>query len=221
MKKNSGLFFGLPCWKVGTVLLVFCAFTTVSRADVVVDNTGTSAFSYSGLPLAQVFTMSGTSGNLSSLTLELNVLTAGSAEVDLYSVTAGHVPNSLIASLGTVSGGTFGDGQLIAVSSLFNQALTANTEYAIVLQPSSPGVVEWDNISSAASGGTGALGLAYFNSSGWSTVPDGNYFQMNLQTTPVPEVPITGVVMGFGALAIALVHTLRCKLHPAFHSSIA
>ena len=125
------------------------------------------------------------------------------------------MPNSLITSLGTVSGGTTGDGQLIAVSSLVNQALTANTEYAIVMQTST-GTVSWDNTPSAASGGTGTLGLAYFyNGNSWGTVPDNNYFQMNLQTTPVPEVPMTGVVMGFGALAIAVGHTLRRKFRPA------
>jgi len=42
--------------------------------------------------------------------------------------------------------------------------------------------------------------------------PFGVYFDnFKINATAVPEVPITGAVMGFGALAIALGHTLRRK----------
>lgn len=42
------------------------------------------------------------------------------------------------------------------------------------------------------------------------------YFDnFKINATAVPEVPITGAVMGFGALAIALGHTLRRKFRPA------
>jgi len=72
MKKNLGTFILASRWGVGAVLMAFCAFTPVSRADVIVDNTGATTFTHlSGAPVAQVFTMPGYSGDISSLTLEL------------------------------------------------------------------------------------------------------------------------------------------------------
>jgi len=216
MKNNLGMFFGLSRWGVGAVVLALWAFAPVSSdaLETIVNNTGSSSASYLANPFAQVFTMSGTSGNINNLTLELNVITTGSAEVDLYSVSSG-APGSLLQNLGNVTAVITGNSQSIAVGSVNQYLLAAGTQYAIVLQNPSSGLIGWDNTSSAVSGGTGTLGLAYFNNAGnWSTVPDNNYFQMNLMTTPVPEVSMTGAVMGFGALAIALGHTLRRKHRP-------
>jgi hypothetical protein len=206
-------------------LLALCAFTPVSRADVIVDNTGAVSQFVSGSSFAQVFTMSGTSGNLSSLTLNLDVVgSGGSAQIDLYNVSAG-APTTLATALGTVSSASTGSSVLAAVSLSSNPLLTAGGTYAVVMEyPSTPsGSLAWNYTTGNASGGTGSFGGIYFSTdhgANWNVYSTLNAMQMNLQTTPVPEVPMTGVVMGFGALAIALGHTLRRKLSTAV-SSIA
>jgi hypothetical protein len=221
MKKNLGMTFGLSRWGVGAVLLALCAFTSASRADVIVDNTGNAhnpGDFVVGQPFGEVFTMSGTSGNLSSLTLVFDSSSTGSADVQVYN-TSGGAPSTSLYDLGniTLSGNT-----LTTANFGSSDLLTAGVEYAIVLQSSS---MAWDytldSTGSTGPGGAGS-GLAYnFYASEWNQLtPGNNYFQMNLLTTPVPEIPITGTLMGFGALAIAFGCTLRRKLHSAV-SSIA
>jgi hypothetical protein len=207
MKKNLGMFFGLSRCGVGAVLLGLCAFTPVSRAGVVIDNLGDGSNGgiNGALAAAQVFTMSGSSGDINSLTLDLVASVGGSAEVDLYSV-SGSAPGSLIADFGTVSVASSGN---IAVSLISYPLLSSGTSYAIVLQPSSSST-SWEYTTTASSGGSGSLGGLYYEVSGnWYQYTSGNYLQMSLSTTPVPEVPMTGMVMGFGALAIALGRRLR------------
>ena len=220
MKQNLGTYFLTPRRVAGAVMLALFAFIPVSQAqDVIVNNTGASVLSVSGTPFAQVFTMSGTSGTISSLTLELNSTGGGTATVSLYSVSSG-TPTSLLYNLGTVTAGTSGNNQLIAVSSLNNVSLSAGTQYAIAMQYPSSGSIGWDAVTSTASGGDApSLGGQYLEiGSVWFLYNQNNSFQMDLQTTPVPEVPVTGAVMGFGALAIALGHTLRRKLGAAVSS---
>jgi len=213
MKKNFGMFFGLPRWDVGAVVLALCALTPVSRAGVIINNTG-SNFSFfhgadpGGDPLAQVFTMSGTS--FDSLILQLQSTAGGSASVDLYNVNGSDVPTTLLQHLGTVTTGTSGDGQLLSVGSFSVSGLTSGNQYAIVLQVPTSGSLAWDVIDSAGS----LPAPVQYNSGGWISAP-GNYFQMDLELTAVPEVPMTGAVIGFGALAIGLGHTVRRKLRPA------
>jgi hypothetical protein len=211
MRKNLGMFFGLSRCGAGAVLLALCAFATVSRADVVVNNTGGNSSYSGGVALGEVFTMSGTSGDLASLVLQLFSSAGGVAEVDLFSISSG-APSSELYDLGNVTVGA-GNNQLVSVTSLPNNVLlNANTTYAIVLEAPSSGSLAWDGISGTASGGTGpALGGEYYESGAvWFSSNPNASFQMNLQTTtPVPEVPMTGVVMGFGALAIALGRKLR------------
>jgi len=207
MKKNLGMFFGLPCCGAVAVLMGLCAFTPVSRADVAVNNEGYS--SGGGLnganELAQEFTMSGTGGSLSSLTLDL-LITGGSgtAAVSVFNVNGSGVPTTLLAIVGTINVASSGDN---AVSLISYPLLTGSASYAIVLQPSAAATA-WEYTATAGSGGSGSLGGAYFYSGAWYQF-GGNYLQMSLSTTPVPEVPMTGLVMGFGALAIALGRKLR------------
>ena len=221
MKKNFGMFILAPRWGVGAVLLALCAFTPVSRADVIVDNTGattlSTVFGGPGHQIAQVFTMSGTSGNISSLALLLDSTTAGTytLNVDLYATSSG-APTGLATFLGTVTASTTGDRQLIGVSSLTSGVtLTPGTQYAVALEQN--GNLQWDYTSTS---GVGPIYYSLDAGSTWTVYGSPGNMQMNLQTTPVPEVPVTGVVMGFGALAIAVGGTLRRKLHPAV-SSIA
>jgi hypothetical protein len=221
MKKNLGMFILAPRFGVGAVLLALCAFTPLSRADVIVDNTGATTggtvFGSSGNQIAQVFTMSGTSGNISSLALLLDSTTAGTytLNVDLYATLLG-APTGLATFLGTVTASTTGDRQLIGVSSLTSGVtLTPGTQYAVALEQN--GVLRWDYTA------TPGVGPVYYSSdagSSWTAYGASGNMQMNLQTTPVPEVPMTGAVMGFGVLAIAVGSTLRRKTRPAV-SSIA
>jgi hypothetical protein len=225
MKKNSGMFFWLPCWRMGAVLLALCAFTPVSRADVIIDNTsGSFAGSDLGDTYAQVFTMPGYGGTISSLTLVLGFnYTTSPAEVDLYSFN-GSLPGSQIGSaLGTVSAGSSGN---VTVGLTSFPVLSSGVSYAIVLQNPSSGFIAWNfTADPSANTGDGTLGGQYSsgdNGVSWGLIVNssGDYFQMSLQTSPVPEVPMTGAVMGFGVLSIAMCHTLRRKIRPAV-SSIA
>ena len=215
MKKNLVALFGLSRWGVGAVALALCAFAPASRADVVVNNTGDATFTQlGGSEFAQVFTMSGTSGNISSLTLDLYSTAGGTVNVDLYGTSSGQ-PNGSATLLGTVTAGTSGGGQLISVSGLNNVLLTSGTQYAIALEYNSS--VQWEY---TLTGGVGSIYSSTDNGVSWGVYGGSGSLQMNLQTTPVPEVPMTGIVMGFGALAIAVGGILRRKMRTAV-SSIA
>lgn len=224
MKKTFGMICGAPFRSAGVALLFLFTYVPLSRAEVIINNTGDSLGSYvlktGNPPLAQVFTMSGTSGNLSSLTVELRVYGAGSVNIDLYSAASGGAPISLLSALGTVSSATIGD-QSFTLSLQNNPLLTAGGTYAIVLETPTSGQFGWQATATSASGGTGTLGDNYYYSGGsWSVASAGYYWQMNLQTTPIPEVPITGAVMGFGALALAVGRTLHRKHRSAASTSI-
>ena len=215
MKKNLGTFFGLSHLGVGAALLALCAFTTVARADLINTLTASTTTQVSGTPFAQVFTMVGSDGNISSLILELSSVVGGTANVDLYDVSAG-APGSLLQILGSVTAAAVGDNQQITINPLNSYTLIQNTQYAIVLQNPTSGSIAWDDVAGTASGGAAPAlgGEYYYNGSAWNTWNAGRSFQLDLQTTPVPEVPMTGMVMGFGALAIAIGRNLRRKLYP-------
>jgi hypothetical protein len=168
-------------------------------------------------PLAEVFTMSGNAGYISSLTMSMNVSTpSASWEVDLYNTSSG-APNVKIAQLGTITDGTIG--------TLNNVLLAASTQYAIVLQnPGSSLAMQWNYTTSTDPGtGVGANGTVQY---GYYTDNDGSTwnratftdqesmshfvnYQMELETSPVPEVPFTGLVFGLGAIAIAAGSKIR------------
>ncbi|HEY5041760.1 MAG TPA: hypothetical protein VIK53_07125 [Verrucomicrobiae bacterium] len=215
MKKNIVLF-GLPGFGVQAFLLSLCVFTSVSYADIVVDNTGDThdATGSSGVTFAQVFTM-GTAGNISSLTLSLSG--SASSEVYVYSATSGSSPSSAYNGLGNA---LYDLGNVSASSPTItglNDSLSAGGTYAIVLALSGS---QWNLTTSSSivtDNGSSIGGLYYDNAGTWSGL-GGDFAQMNLAA--VPEVPMTGAVMGFGVLAIAVGATLRRKLRPAV-SSIA
>jgi hypothetical protein len=144
--------------------------------------------------------------------MTLDITSAGTAAVDLFNV-SGVAPTTLAAVLGSVTTTSAGNPVTIAVNLTSNPLFTAGGSYAIALAyPATPSAsLSWDYTTTAGSGGTGSLGGLYysFNSGSTWTAYGGGALQMNLQTTPVPEVPMTGMVMGFGALAIALGRKLR------------
>src|ERR1035438_2891448 len=153
MKKNLGVTFGLSRWGVGAVLLALCAFTPLSRADVVIDNLsasdGTGTFATSSRTdtgvageWEQVFTPAA-GGTISSLTLELYSSRTGNGNVELYSVTGSGASAVFTdkGSIGSVSVGSSGDWQRIAV--IPSSATLTGGEYAIGLTTTS-GQISWD-----------------------------------------------------------------------------
>ena len=223
MKKNLGTFLGLSSWGVGAALLALCAFTPLSRADVIVDNTARPLIGSDGnVPTAQVFTMP-TSGaatyTISSLTLSLGAGSSGTAEVYVYNATSGNPPSlgyngggNALYDLGSVNGAT----GVVNLTSPSSDILSLSGTYAIVLAGS--GTISWDYTTTAGNsnvGATGTLGGSYdWSGTTWG-INSGQFFQMDLNATPVPEVPMTGAVMGLGTLAIALGTALRRKIWAA------
>jgi|SRR5208282_5870325 len=229
MKKNLGMYILASRCGVGAVFLALCAFTPASRADVtVINNSGDTSDGGSvvaadgggGTAWAQTF-LSGSSGQISSLTLTL-AASSGSMEVDLYAVAdSGSGPSGTAVDIGSVAAGT----GIVTLNNVNVSAnpLTSGDYYAIALQPAGSGSdsISWNATATSASGGSGTLYEIYKNTgSGWVYSSSTPYLQMDLSVTPVPEVPLTGVVMGFGALAIAVGSSLRRKMRPAV-SSIA
>lgn len=218
--KNLAVFFLAPGRVVGSILLTLCSLAPVSHASVIINNTGNGFISSDGGgdTLAQVFQTPNYSGNISSLSLVMGLGAASSSEAFLYA-TSGGVPTGSGVDIGTVSTTAGGSGfAAINVQNPAALALSANTIYAIVLQTESGS--EWAESGTMAQtpGGDGVVGSGlYYNGSSWAVeesieTSSPLYFGMDLEVSPVPEVPMTGVVMGFGALAIGLGQTLRRKL---------
>lgn len=214
MKKNLGTFFGLPGLGAGVVAMALCAFIPASRADVAIINNlgdthdgGYISLNDGGTAWAQTF-QAGSSGNIDGLTLSLGT-SSGSMAVLLYAVNdSGSGPNGTGINLGTVAAAT----GIVTLNNL-TTPLTLGNYYAIALQPAVSGSdsIAWNSTENPVSGGSGTtLYEIYKNSgSGWVYNSSTPYLQMNLEVAPVPEVPMTGMVMGFGALAIVLGRKLR------------
>lgn len=215
MKKNLGTFWGSPRLGVGAVIIGLWALTVASRADiVVVDNTtvpGTTPYQQL-YQQAQVFTM-GANEDLSKLTLVLSG--TGSRDVQIWNWASG-APTTMVLNgdLGNIS-------QAVNTVSAAGVSLTGGNTYAVVLGLTGANTLGWGYVASTAySSGDGSSlpsgGGLYYNNSGWTPV-SGNNFRMSL--TAVPEVPITGIFMGIGALAIAAGHSLRRKFRPSLSNS--
>lgn len=224
MQKNLGMFFWVPRLGVGVVLLALFAFTSASRAGVIVDNitgntfvNGTTAKNYKsqGFDATQ-------SGPISSVSLELSFSVGTSGSMSVYLVTAnssGQPTEAYTAgiNLGTIytSEGVDGTPSTYAVENLASSVeLTAGDYYAIVIYGKDPslsgGNPSWmflpparddANFLGAYSSGDG-ISFSIFNSAE----------ERGLEINEVPEVPMTGMMMGIGALCLAAGHTLRRKL---------
>jgi hypothetical protein len=211
MKKNLGTFSELPIC-VGAALLALCTISPLSHAAVV-DNMPAAGYSTIGnvevgnFEQAQVFTMPSYGGTISSLALRLQAPSSVTTDVDLYSVSGSTF--SFVETFGTVTADS--SGTVFAVSLSSNPSLSADTSYAIALQKA-PSTLEWGYTTTSGSGGDGTLGSTYLSTDAgvtWIAGTSGQYLQMDLAV--VPEVPVTGTLMGLGALIIAAVHALRCK----------
>lgn len=203
--QRSKVLWPAPSRVVGTVILAFCSYVPLTHASVIVDNTPNFTLAGNegaGDTLAQVFTMpvltgSYFGGNISSLSLVM--AGSGLSDVYVYNATLGG-PTTPLYSLGSVDAGS----GIVTISSS-SDFLTAGQTYAIEVVTGAS--ADWLQTASSGSG-SGSLGGAYFASGSGQDV--GVYYGMDLQA--VPEVPMTGVVMGFGALTVGLGHTLRRKL---------
>jgi hypothetical protein len=219
MKKNFWTVFSAPCVGAGVVLLALCAFTPSSHAAVILNNLPSAGFTSTGstsqgtsVYVGETFTMGASGDTLGSVTLSLNFTASDSAHVYFYNTTFSggiYTPTGAGTLLGTVS-------DTSATISGLNISLVAGTTYAIALGPqanSGSADMAWNNISTSGTvAGSEASPVGYFSGNGsiWGANNTGPYLQMQLD--PVPEVPLTGLCMGFGALAIAIGHTLRRKL---------
>lgn len=216
---------------MGAAVLALFAFTAASRASVVVndltDTVKGNANDTGNTDKAQVFTTE-VSGVIDNITLMLNVNNAAGEgkTLNVYIDTvSGGAPvkgqqGILIGSVTTESK-TFGVEQ-VPVNLSDNYSLTAGQSYAIVVNLSSGGTyssgadynVGWEYAPSGASStGNGTFGNAYNGSAStsWAWANQTGQQRM-MELDVVPEVPMTGMVMGFGALAIAAGDTLRRKL---------
>jgi len=227
MKKNLVMFFGLSRWGVGAAFLALCAFTSISRADVDILNNlagaggvGTyptgSAYNQSSGSLAEEFTP-GSSANISSVVLSLNFSASDSASVYLWDVTGGSgLPSGLTG--GTLLGSV---NQSSSVINGLNVALTGGNTYAIILGPDVNGQMSWNTTAAAGNNVAGtSVNGGFFNVGfGWQDEPSAiNQVNFQMEITAVPEVPMTGAVMGFGVLAIAVCGILRRNLRSAVSS---
>jgi len=206
MKNNLKNIFGLTSIGAAAAVLGFLACASTSHAAVILDNLSDTPVGPMTGGAAQEFVMTTVSGTLTSITLSLAGV--GTGNVFVYDTTgAGGSPGSSLYSLGPVSAGS-------STISGLNDLLSGGTTYAIVLNANATSL-GWNYTGDSTVTATGGASLPanqFYTGSG-PTFGAGNndYGQMSLSVTPVPEVPITGAVMGFGALAIAMGSTLRRK----------
>ena len=216
MRKYWTTFFWIPRLGIGAALLALFVFTSASHASVVIVNnlsnplSGVSAPNYG---FAQDFSTGTGSGLISSVTLVLNIDTVNSVGVYIYNASADPTgPTGSGTLLGTITATATGNHQQYTLSgpSLATYSFTAGSDYGIVIATSSSIQWNYDNPNTGFTG-VGAFLDPYWYDSGWHAGAGA----FGLGVDVVPEVPMTGMFMGIGALAIAAGHTLRRKLCPA------
>ena len=209
MQKKSISVHGVARWGMGAALLALIACTPVTRAGIILDNTADATSTYTTFSGAQVFTMTTSDGNLTSLTLSLGG--TGSGNVYIYN-TSGGAPTTPLYDLGIITTAF----NTITIVNPANFFLNGGGTYAVALKTSAGMGWNYTTDPTVVTAGGASLGGLYLNNgpglNGSFTGYGGNYFQMSVSVTPVPEVPVTGVAMGFGVLAVALGNTLRRKI---------
>ena len=232
--------FGVSCVGISAAVLVLLASAAVSRAGIVIvsnssnyKNNGSTAHNSNAFK-AESFDTGNIGGPISfsqiQITLGLNFTGVNSANVYLYTANAGSgLPATSGILIGTVSGTGYGLDTVTFNSTGLAQSLAANSAYAIVIDTSGTGGIsatggavgwEYAGYSSTPTPTTSGIGTFfdpgawdYVSKTGWANTASGVTNQLRiLDIEEVPEVPMTGVAMGLGALAIAASHTLRRKL---------
>ena len=206
MKNNLKNIFGLTSIGAAAAVLGFLACASTSHAAVILNNLSDTPVGPLAGGAAQEFGMTTVSGTLTSITLSL--AGAGTGNVFVYDTTgAGGSPGGQLYSLGTISAGS-------STISGLNDLLAGGVTYAIVLNANGTGL-GWNYTSDptvTAAGGASLPATRFYTGSGPFGGPFGDYGQMSMSVTPVPEVPITGAVMGFGVLAVAMGTAIRRKV---------
>ena len=232
--------FGVSCVGISAAVLVLLASAAVSRAGIVIvsnssnyKNNGSTAHNSNAFK-AESFDTGNIGGPISfsqiQITLGLNFTGVNSANVYLYTANAGSgLPATSGILIGTVSGTGYGLDTVTFNSTGLAQSLAANSAYAIVIDTSGTGGIsatggavgwEYAGYSSTPTPTTSGIGTFFDRVLGIMSLkpagqipPSGVTNQLRiLDIEEVPEVPMTGVAMGLGALAIAASHTLRRKL---------
>jgi hypothetical protein len=172
--------------------------------------------------MGQDFTTGSSSVTLDALTLSLDI-TSGTptATVYLYATSAGGEPAGSSLLTATFTATSTGSQNAVFTINTADPTLSANTQYIVVLyEPAS--TIEWNATASSGSDVTasGTMGTDYYNNGNGSTPGsdwEGYYaseylqFEADSGVSAVPEGPKTGLLMGFGALAVASGSLLRRK----------
>jgi len=235
MSNDFGVVIGLRRLSVGVILLALFAFTSATSASVSIVNDLTAAKSgyantyNAGTERAQVISTT-VGGDIDNITLVLNVVKAAgeNQKMNVYVDTVannGKPVSGLGTLIGTVTTTTSQTGiQQFNVNVTDNDyKLIAGDSYAIVVDIGASEMytsggnsyydVGWEfaNNGSASTGSGAFESNGSYNGSGVSWNQDTGEQRM-MEVDVVPEVSMTGVVMGIGAMAIAAGHTLRRKL---------
>jgi hypothetical protein len=223
MKKYFGVSFLKSRLGAGVALLALGMFAPLSRASVdinVIDNLhNTPVNSLTENEYGQTFTTT-TGGLLDGVALTL----ANAGDANIYLLTGTYSGAYTLTLLGSISSSQ-GSG-VVGINTLVNTPyLSDNTTYGLVVDMTSS-TLAW-NYQTGTDPGTG------FNPTGtlderivfgggspgspFNTVdtnPGDNSFLFGISVL-VPEVPMTGLVMGFGVLGMAVSGTLLRKFRPA------
>ena len=240
MKKHITTFFGVQRLGMAGALLVFFAFTVALRADypsfAIVNDTAnykvggskagnTNSFKAESFDTGN-FIGSPISFDTIHITLGLDFISVNSANVYLYSAnaTTGQ-PAASGTWIGTVSGTGYGLDTVTFNSTGLGLTLSANTDYAIVLDTSGTGgasamggAVAWeyatyDSIPAPTTSGTGTFfdpGAWDYGAkkSSWSNTANGVTDQLRIMEVYVPE-PGTQTVLIFGSVVLLVSASLR------------
>jgi len=203
MKKNvSG---GWPLSvSVGAIFLAVFYFRINASAGLIVGNLSqTVAGNYNANGYVEETFTPNLNTTLGSVTMNLNYSAAASGTISLYQLTPGL---AFVATLGTVSSSTSGTANY-TISGL-SEALISGDQYIIQLA-SGNSDISWNYVSghSTSSGSIGTFDGIFYNNA--SLNDPNNSFAMELDA--VPEVPMTGIAMGLGAVAICGFDLLRRK----------
>ncbi len=207
-----------PMNKVGAALAGVLATAVSSSAAVIVVDDQIGA-PYAGQTstsdtLAQEFNTGSAAGYVSDVSLTLDFYgshsTGGTVDLGLYSVSGSGASTTftLIGDLGNLTSTSAGI-QTLSVAPATSYELAAHTTYAVEFAGVSgnPGVrYEYYSAPATQVGSpAGTFGPTYNVTS--KTQLASRTYAMEVEV--VPELPVTGFAMGFGGLAVGLIHLMR------------
>jgi hypothetical protein len=223
MRKYLTTFTGVSCVGISAAVLVLLASAAVSRAGiVVVNNTGVTPVTVPGPNggyYAQEF-VANNSGEVDNLSLVLySGTTAMGSKLSVWIASdTGSGPGSSAnwTSLGLTPSLSVSKGYKTYTLdvSAYDFTIKTGNSYDIIIDVniSGPPITGWESTGSTTTTGFGNTYWGGTSGSSWNTTSGNLKGQFEMGVEVVPEVPMTGMTMGLGALAIAVSHTLRRKL---------